>query len=102
MCQHDNLHVRVLPESPFQCLRIHIPGIVFRINKNLFSAFIGNRIDGRIKSHIGTEYLVSRLHACQLYRQMKRCGSGGKRHGSLTTHIIPHTFFQLLQIGAHR
>ena len=47
--------LRIKPECPFQGCRVHIPGIILRINEDGFSAFIGHRIHRGIKGHVAAE-----------------------------------------------
>ena len=58
-CNDNQSDLRIKPECPFQGCRVHIPGIILRINEDGFSAFIGHRIHRGIKGHVAAENLFS-------------------------------------------
>ena len=55
--------IRMLFKCLAECLRIHIPGVLFGINKYRCSLFIYNRIAGCIKGKARCEYNISLSNA---------------------------------------
>ena len=83
MCNYHYFYIRIYLKCFFQCLRIHIPGIIFTVYKYRFSAFIHHRIYRCRKCHIRAEHFFTfkyicsgfrhtvHFYSCRLYRQMK-------------------------------
>ena len=84
------LYIGVDLKRLFKSDRIHVPGVALGVDEHSFAVFVSDRIDGCIKSHIGTEYLVTlqssavwlwhtiQLFACQLDREVQRRSSAGQ------------------------
>ena len=71
---HHHFHLRIKIKGFFQSNRVHIPGIIFCINKNRNTTLIYHRIYCSIKGHVGTEYLISRSYSRQFHSHME-CSS---------------------------
>ena len=52
MSNDNQLCVRIKLEGFFERCRIHIPGVLFRVNEDSLAVFVGDRIDGSIEGHV--------------------------------------------------
>ena len=58
MCNDNYFYLWIKFKSFFQCCRIHVPGIIFRINKYRDTTFVNHWVYCCIKCHIGAENFV--------------------------------------------
>lgn len=104
MGEYHHLHLRIYFESLFQCFRIHIPGVVLRIDEHRHAALVDHRVHCSVKGHIGTEYFISRLYLRQLHRHMKSSRAGRQRHPMAAAGFFagqPFRFFDIFSYRGH-
>ena len=58
MCHNNQFHFRIDLKGFLQRCRIHVPGIIFRIDKYRYTTFIYHGIDSSVKGHIRAEHPV--------------------------------------------
>ena len=52
MGDDNQLCVRIKLEGFFERCRIHIPGVLFRVDEDGLTVFVGDRIDGGVEGHV--------------------------------------------------
>ena len=62
MRDYNQSDFRVESKCPFQCSRIHVPGLIFRVDEDCFAALISHGIHCGIKGHVRAENLLSLQH----------------------------------------
>ena len=110
VCQNDQLNIRIDRERMLQRLRRHVPAVLFRIDKDRFSAFVSNGIHGSVEGHIGTKYFfplqyapVDRHRSVQPLagktdHQMQRCSAAAQTDRILASDDRRAEFLHLVDI----
>ena len=113
VCQHDQFHFRIPPESFLQRVRIHVPGIPFRVDEHGFSVLIGHGVHRGVKRHVRAENPVpgqsALIRLCpavqafpgELCRQVQRGSAGRQAHRILHADDLRDGFFCLVNVPAH-
>ena len=116
MSKNYQLDVGIYFKRFFQSHRVHVPGIVFGVNKHGNAALIDNGIHCGIEGHITGRNpmpvqrplpqggLTVKLFPCQLHCQMQRGSTGGQGHCILAAHLPADSIFCLVDIfsnGGH-
>ena len=96
---HDNgLWVRIFFKSKAKRRRVHVPGVLLRVDKHGNRLFIDNGIAGCAECQCGNENHVSLSHPQNLQGQMNCRRSGAKRRGVGNPHVIRQFLFKSVHI----
>ena len=94
--------LRIKLKSLGKSNRIHIPRIIFRINKNRLSTFVHYRIYSCIEGHIAAKYFLSRFYTCQLDCHMQCSCTGRKCYSIFTANFCAGYTLYFVNILSYR
>ena len=94
--------IRVFFECFFQRLRIHIPGLIFAVNKDRRRFEIKNRIRARRESQARTENKIALFDAKCFKSEMDRRRTGDECGRVGRVEVRCNVFFEPVNVGAQR
>ena len=111
--EHDQAYFRVDFKSLLERDRIHVPGVVFGVDKHGLAVLVSDRVHGGVKRHVAAEHPVAAQRtlahlghavkglARKLCTQVKCRGTGRKRDGVLAAHLLGSQTFHLVDVRTH-
>ncbi len=114
--EYHQAHVRVNFECLFEGDRVHVPRLVFCVDKHSLAVLVGDGVHGGVERHVAAEHFVSaertfaRLgHAVERFAsefcaEMEGCSAGRERDSILATDLLGSESFDLVDVradGAH-
>ena len=110
----DQLHVGVDFKRLLQRLRVHVPGVALRVDKDRLAVLVGDGVDRSVEGHVRGENpppgqgarvrlrLAIELFAGQLRGQMQRGRSAGNGYGIFAADILGHLLFNGVDVLSNR
>ena len=96
------LRIRVLFKGRLQRIRVHVPGLLLRVDEYRHRLFIADGITGGGKGQIGGKHHIPRLNPDEPQGQMDGRRSGAQRRRITASRIFGHFLLKSVHIRPER